>query len=799
MGLKGAGAHFQQMMATLVLKGIVCDGVEVYIDDIIIHAKTEEEFARLVGKVFKRLAEFNIIIHPDKCHLGLQEIEILGHTITQEGVTFSDAKCAMIANFEKPIYQQQLKSFLGLANYFRESISNYAIITHPLHELLKAYNPRKTLIWSDTSDKAFEEIRSVMRNLPKRFFLVDDLEIVVETDASDYGIGAFLYQIEVLADGTKIKKPVEFISKSLTPTQQRWNTTEKECYAIVFALTKWSSILSDRKFTLYTDHENLQYINDTGSDKVLRWKLLLQEFDVSIIYIKGIENIVADSLSRCVEMTDASKEPVIALVMCLSWSSDIALKQEIKSIAAQALLVIGASDDKLIRAEFLKIHNNVSGHPKLNPTMKLISKLEGLGPLSMVRGKVKQLIKECTNCQLQNRISIKANTLPFTISATAPMQKVCIDSMGPFPTDIHGNKYILVMTCAFSRWVEVYPLKTLESTEAATCMIDFFTRFQAPEKILTDNGSQFQNQIMKQLFDISGIESLKTIPYSSQENGIGERINREIIKHLEAFCRGVNEKQRWSEYLPFVRRIINGSHHSSIGTSPASIIYGNRIDTDWIFAPSEYRDKELGNDTFGEYMSRSLMLQDEVILEAEAFQNAINEKHIEERAVERSKIPFQSFQVGDWVLMEGREQSHGLKRPKLQTARLGPYKIVEKSGNSYTIKRPDKARGRVVRVDQLVKYLYDKATTDPEEVAIENIEDLYIVEAIEGFKGKPGAKDIQFRIRWKDYPDERDKTWSSFANLHANGTVNIIFQEWLQQKMKEDKDPKWKSYIRAVE
>ena len=801
MGLKGAGSYFQQRMSTVVLKNLVPNGIEVYIDDIIFYAATEEEFIELVESVFKRLIQYNIIIHPDKCHLGLESIEILGHTINKDGVTFSDEKCAMVANFKKPVYQQQLKSFLGLANYFRDSIKNYSIISGPLQDTLKAYSPRKILIWNQAADEAFNLIRTIILKLPQRFFLSEGMDIVIETDASDYGIGAFLYQIEIKSDGSQLKRPIEFISKSLSSTQQRWNTTEKECYAIVFALKKWEQLLIDKRFTLLSDHQNLQYINDTGSNKVLRWKLFLLEFNFYISYIKGEDNIVADALSRCVELEDALTEPASALSACLTWSKDHQLREDIVNVAASSFAMTEAAQDKLLKQEFMKIHNDLTGHIKINACMKILSKSEGVGKLGHVREKVKRMIKECVTCQLQNRSAITANTAPFVINTDVPMQKICMDTNGPFPPDNNGYRYILVITCAFSRWVELYPLKSLESEETALKLIEYFTRFQVPELILTDNGSQFKNEIIDQLCEITGIESLKTIPYSSQENGIGERINREIIKHLEAFCIGVNKKKRWSEYLPFVRRIINSSYHSTIGTSPASIIYGNRINQDWIYAPREFRDIELNGKTFGSYMKDSLEFQDEVIIKAIEFQEAINDQNIAKRLDARSDIPFQEFQVGDWVLMESREnKAGGLKRPKLQTPRQGPFKIIARSGNNYTIRSPGKGRNRSVRVDQITSFEYDRATTDPEEIAIESNDDLYIVEAIEGYKGRPGSKDIQFRIRWKDYPDEKDKTWSTFADLHANGTINTIFQEWLQETMKTDTKPeRWNKYIRSAE
>lgn len=805
MGLKGAGSYFQRQMASVVLRGLLQHGVEVYIDDIIIHARSEEEFASLTRKVFERLERYNIIVHPDKCHLGLSKVEILGHTIDANGKTFSDEKCKMVADFVKPVFQQQLKSFLGLVNFFRSSLKGLATLVHPLNNLLTAYSPRKVLIWNEEASEAFDKVRTMMRDLPKRFFLTEGLEIVVETDASDYGIGAVMYQLRPEADGTVTKLPIEFISKALTPTQYRWNTTEKECYAIVFALKKWEKILIDKPFTLWSDHENLSYINDSGSSKVLRWKMFLLEFDFIIKYIKGEENLVADCLSRCVEMHDELLSPISAIAATKSWenSKDALLKKEIVLAAVMALTDFNDHREAIsqeLREAFDTVHNDVAGHKMINATMEKLkkAKLKVSERWSIVKAKFSQLIAECKTCQVLNRKRIEANTLPFVINSTLPMQKLCIDTIGPLPVDEKGFKHILVIVDSFSRWVELYPMKSTEAKESAGHLLDFFMRFQVPNHIVTDNGPEFMNSIIDQLYELSGITRLKTIPYSSQENGLVERLNREVNRHAEAFCVKGDNKKRWSNYLPFIRRIINGSTHSALGTSPASIIYGDRIDLDWVFAPREFREEETNGRTLQEFIKESMAIQDEIIKKAVIIQTELNEENLLKRSNKRAKIPFKKFAIGDWVLMESREHAHGGKRPKLQTARLGPFKVIDILPNDgYVIKKPGKhTRQKEVRVDQLKEFLYDKNTTDPEELAIADEEDLYIVEAIEAFKGTPGSKGCRFLVRWKDYPDDKDKTWQSFEDFNSNGSVNTVFQQWLEQHMLFDNDERWKSYIK---
>lgn len=634
-----------------------------------------------------------------------------------------------------------------------------------------------------------------MRSLPQRFFLKDNLDIIIETDASDYGIGAVMYQIQKDPETGIINKlPIEFISKSLTPQQYRWNTTEKECYAIVFALKKWQEILIDKPFTLRSDHENLQYINDSGSSKVLRWKLFLLEFDFDIEHIAGEDNVVADSLSRCVNIIVPSPS-FETLDMFSTWTKDLSEKQHIVTGIILAIRQSNLIDNKL-REAFKLIHNDIEGHLQVRACMKKLNDLQ-LGRIGVLKPQIRQLILECDTCQRLNRAKIQANTEPFVINTTYLMQKICMDTNGPFPEDKYGYNYILVITDSFSRWTEMYPLKTASAEEAVGKVIDFCARFQVPSHILTDNGKQFMNEFFDCLYKLSGIERMKTIPYSSKQNGLVERLNKEINRHLEAFCIHGDNRDSWSDYIPFIRRILNGSYHSSIGTTPASMIYGDRIDMDWVYAPRELRNEELQGKGLNEYIKTSQEMQDEVIAKAALWQDALNDRNISNRRLKRINIPFQSFQLNDWVLMENRNNTHGLmKRAKLDTARLGPFKVIEIIGDdSYRIQAPNDKRSRIVRVDQLTPYIYDKATVDPEEIAISNSKDLFIIEAIEAYRPKiRSKKELEFKIRWKDYPDEQDKTWANFKDINFNGT-NIVFQEWIRDIINHDSDHRLQQYV----
>ena len=292
MGLKGAGAYFQGTLASIVLAGLIYFICELYIDDLIIHAQTPDEFATRLEQVLQRLDKYNIKVHPDKCELGLSEVEYVGHTINQHGLAFSREKIDKVLDFDTPILGKDLKSFLGIAVYFIDHIKNYANLVRPLHKMITNYERNRRLIWSSEGRESFEKIKEDINNCPTLFFLDDNSPIFLMTDASDYGIGGYLCQI---VDDKEIS--IAFVSHGLNPVETRWSTIEKECYAIVYSLKKLHYLLEDCKFIVRTDHLNLNYLDSEENKKVKRWKIEMQHYDITFEYIQGPLNVVADGFS----------------------------------------------------------------------------------------------------------------------------------------------------------------------------------------------------------------------------------------------------------------------------------------------------------------------------------------------------------------------------------------------------------------------------------------------------------------------------------------------------------------------
>jgi hypothetical protein len=200
-------------MATIVLAGLLFIICELYLDDILVFGKDDNEFISNLRKVFVRLKNHKVTLNPKKCKFGYSTIEYVGITITPDGVTFSEKKREKVLEFPPPATAKELLSFLGLCNYFRAHVSDMAKYEIPLRTLVESgtkYQKKQKLVWTPELEETFFKLRDVVGNCPQLHFFDPLLPLYVMTDASDYGIGAYFYQ---LIDG--VEKPIRFESVSL--------------------------------------------------------------------------------------------------------------------------------------------------------------------------------------------------------------------------------------------------------------------------------------------------------------------------------------------------------------------------------------------------------------------------------------------------------------------------------------------------------------------------------------------------------------------------------------------------------
>ena len=298
-GLCNAPATFQRLMQNTLgeLNFTMC---LVYLDDIIVFSPTEEEHVFRLRKVFERLRQHGLKLKPSKCKFFQKEIDYLGHRVSQEGIQPNKEKIKAMAEQAPPKTVSGIRSFLGMASYYRRFIKNFAKIAEPLNALLHGENSKKkneAVTLTEAALEAFKELKKRLMSTPVLAYPDPNKEYLLETDASGFGLGAVLSQKQT--DGRY--HPVAYGSRTLNDAERKYHSTKLEFLAMKWAIADhFSYYLMGQKFKVHTDNNPLTYCLTTAKLDAIRqrWIEELAPYEFSIKYIKGSDNTVADALSR---------------------------------------------------------------------------------------------------------------------------------------------------------------------------------------------------------------------------------------------------------------------------------------------------------------------------------------------------------------------------------------------------------------------------------------------------------------------------------------------------------------------
>ena len=213
-----------------------------------------EHHLEVLKSVFERLAGANLTAKPSKCYIAYDSLECLGHVIGTDRLSPNPDKIEVIKNAPRPLTKKQVRSFLGLADFYRKFVPNFSHVASPLTDLTKKGKPNK-VCWGESQETAFVSLKKALVNAPVLKLPDFCKEFILQTDASDTGIGAILLQEE-----GNVRMPVSYASRKLKSSERNYSTIEKECLAIVWAIQKFQRYLYGKQFILETDHEPLSYL-----------------------------------------------------------------------------------------------------------------------------------------------------------------------------------------------------------------------------------------------------------------------------------------------------------------------------------------------------------------------------------------------------------------------------------------------------------------------------------------------------------------------------------------------------------
>ena len=370
-----------------------------------------------------------------------------------------------------------------------------------------------------------------------------------------------------------------------------------------------------------------------------------------------------------------------------------------------------------------------------------------------------------------SQIKIPIHTNPFTTASYNIMERVAIDTIGPLPSDDDDNKHLIVIIDCFSRYINIYPARDTTALSAARALLQFFGMFGNPRQIVSDNGSQYVNMLIKEFLMLVGTEHVLTMAYSKEENGLVERANKEVMRHLRAIIYDRRMIAAWRDYVPLVQRIINAEVHSSIGVSPAQIVFGNAINLDrGLF--SEKPQLPVEESKMSQWTSKMLKAQAALVQLAQNTQQKKDMHHIATHHRDKST----EFKDNDYVLVQYEQEGH--KPPsKAHTQYKGPFRVVNHVKSIYTVQNLVTNKLEDYHVKNLKPFLYDPETTDPRDVANRD-QFAWDVEAILSHKGDPNkVSSLRFKVHWKGFPVE-EATWEPWKNVRALE----VLHEYLAQK-----------------
>jgi hypothetical protein len=626
-GLRNAPATFQCLMDE-IFGNYKWQFICVYFDDIVIHSKTFEEHLCHLKIVMECLKHANLQAKMSKCQFLRKELVFVGHLVTRHGIAPDSSKVESIRSFPRPKNTHDVRSFVGLCSYYRKFIPQFATMATPLHALqskLTKFN------WTPSCEIAFESLKQALSTTPVLVSPNFDELFLVQTDASDVGIGAVLAQ---LRDGED--HPVAYASRTLNKAERNYSTTDKECLAIIFAVRQFRQYLLGTKFHLYTDHAALQFIHQMNKSKDMhkrhaRYQLELQEFTFDAFHRAGRRNANADALSRHpigITHSDLDQQPVLTqnantrqnMINAILTDNEVirtvkalqAEDEELKEIMA-ALQVEDGKPLTTIENKYRKkyaLHNGLIYKQRVNPVTKVKLAADRLCvPLKMraellflMHGNryaahlgiqhtyelvhqryywknmfhdVQNLVRSCPKCASSRYPKHPTKVIPQPpLPPGYPFEEIAIDVLGDFPATIpKGNKYIVVITCKFSKWCECYATADITSATIAYLIAEeFIPRHGAPRVIYSDRGTNFISQLMDDLYQYINARKITTTPYNPQANGQVERFNHTLCAMLRMF---VNQHHTdWDIHLNVCQFAYRISVNATTKYSPFYLVYG---------------------------------------------------------------------------------------------------------------------------------------------------------------------------------------------------------------------------------
>ena len=602
-GITSAPAIWQRTIDQ-VLEGT--SGTSCILDDMIITERDDEEHLANLEEILRRLQHHGLRANKAKCEFFKEKITYCGHDIDSNGLHKSAEKVEAVLKAPRPNDVAEVRSFLGLINYYHRFLPNLATAVHLLNQLLEKNHKWQ---WTKQCDEAFLKVKEMITSEQVLTHYDPNLPLRLACDASPVGIGAVLSH--VMSDGTE--RPIAFASRTLTKTEQKYAQIDKEALSIVWGVKKFHVYLFGRSFTLFTDHQPLtsifhprKSIPIVTAARLQRYALFLAGYDYTIEYRNTRVHSNADGLSRLPLEREIRNEEVVDPVGVFNLMQfdplpvtvdNVQRETQRDPVLAQVYEMTSKGwpynqdpelnpffmrrDEITLQSGCLMWGIRVIIPPKLRPQVLKELHQGHMGVVKMkaiarsyiwwpgIDKEIELAAKSCSGCQLTQREPSTVPVHPWEWPSL-PWQRIHIDFAGPFL-----NSMFLVVVDAHSRWLEVERMSSTTSEKTIETLQMLFARYGVPAQLVSDNGPQLKSDEFEQFLKRNGIKHITSAPYHPATNGLAERC-------VESFKNGMkSETEVKSLNIKLARFLLayRNAPHSTTGEPPSQLFLGRRLRT----------------------------------------------------------------------------------------------------------------------------------------------------------------------------------------------------------------------------
>ncbi|WZZ08421.1 hypothetical protein YC2023_094347 [Brassica napus] len=678
-GLTNAPSTFMRLM-NHVLRSFIGIFVVVYFDDILVYSKSFNDHIEHLRAVLDVLRKESLFANLKKCTFGTDHLVFLGFIVGADGVKVDPEKVRAIQEWPIPKTISEVRSFHGLAGFYRRFVKDFSTIAAPLTEVIKKEVGFK---WGEAQELAFQCLKEKLTNAPLLILPDFNKTFEIECDASGIGIGAVLMQE---------KRPIAYFSEKLGGATLNYATYDKELYALVRALQTWQHYLWPKEFVIHTDHESLKYLKGQNklSKRHARWVEFIETFPYVIKYKQGKENIVADALSRRYVLLNTLDAKLLGFEQIKEmYESDPDFKEAYNSCEKFAVGHYFRHDGFLFYDNRLCVPNcslrdlfvreshggSLMGHFGIAKTLKT---LQDHFFWPRMKRDVEKLCERCATCkQAKSKVQSHGLYTPLPIPYH-PWNDISMDFIVGLPRTRTGKDSIFVVVDRFSKMAHFIAChKTDDALHVANLFFKEIVRLHGmPRTIVSDRDTKFLSYFWKTLWSKLGTKLLFSTTCHPQTDGQTEVVNRTLGTLLRAFIK--KNLKSWEDYLPHCEFAYNHAVHSASKFSPFEIVYGFNPTSPLDLIPLPECERVSLDGKKKAEMVKQLHEQARLNIEEKTKQYV---KHANKGRREMV------FKEGDkvWVHLR-KERFPNERKSKLMPRIDGPFEITKKiSNNAYKI------------------------------------------------------------------------------------------------------------------